>query len=480
VRNTRSRQTPAVLHYRDFDEARASERRESLTQSIATHEPRYSPLTLSSALGLPFKPRVVATDYLKWPRVPELFPESFPGVQSGRDDLVTDISSENLEKRIRNYLNPQFSHAEMDALVPGTMIDTNRFRATEVRVALQTRGFRPWQILPFAYRPYDNRWLYWEPTTKLLDEKREEYVRQYRTDVPVMYLAQKNRKAFDPPGTTYLIANRHLNERGANVFPLSTMGEPLPGHVESRTNVSEGAARYLSELKIENSSLFFHSLAIMHTPQYRTENSGALMSDWPRIPLPATADLLAHSAALGRRLAELLDAESSIRLTGEWSFLAALKLPKNSDLENALKLTAGWGYRGQGSTVMPGQGLSPERQWSAVEREKLAALATAQSLTLEDALALLGESCVDSHLTGESFWPAIPINVWNYTLGGYQVLKKWLSYREFPLLGRPLHSEEAAYVAQVVRRIAAILLLGPALDASYLAILPTATVLPTV
>jgi hypothetical protein len=87
----------------------------------------------------------------------------------------------------------------------------------------------------------------------------------------------------------------------------------------------------------------------------------------------------------------------------------------------------------------------------------------------------LGETCVDVHLTGESFWSAVPINVWNYTLGGYQVLKKWLSYREFSLLGRPLHSEEAAYFSQVVRRIAAILLLGPALDASYQAILPAAT-----
>lgn len=71
------------------------------------------------------------------------------------------------------------------------------------------------------------------------------------------------------------------------------------------------------------------------------------------------------------------------------------------------------------------------------------------------------------------------------TLGGYQVLKKWLSYREFteeptsPLLHRALHPEEAAYFAQVVRRIAGILLLGPALDASYRAILPTATGLPT-
>jgi hypothetical protein len=199
----------------------------------------------------------------------------------------------------------------------------------------------------------------------------------------------------------------------------------------------------------------------MHAPQYRTENSGALMSDWPRIPLPATADLLTRSAALGGRLAELLDPESYIRLTADWSFLAALKLPKSSDLENALMITAGWGHRGQGSTVMPGQGLFTERPWTAAEREKIAALAPAQSTTLEDALALLEQTCAEVHLNGESFWSAVPIKVWSYTLGGYPVLKKWLSYREVPLLGRPLHSEEAAYFAQVVRRICAIILPAP-------------------
>lgn len=37
----------------------------------------------------------------------------------------------------------------------------------------------------------------------------------------------------------------------------------------------------------------------------------------------------------------------------------------------------------------------------------------------------------------------MPEAVWNYTPGGYQVLKKWLSYREAPLLGLPLTAEEA-------------------------------------
>jgi len=53
----------------------------------------------------------------------------------------------------------------------------------------------------------------------------------------------------------------------------------------------------------------------------------------------------------------------------------------------------------------------------------------------------------------------IPEAVWRYTLGGYQVIKKWLSYPEKSVLGRNLKTDEALYVQQMARRIAAIILL---------------------
>ena len=61
----------------------------------------------------------------------------------------------------------------------------------------------------------------------------------------------------------------------------------------------------------------------------------------------------------------------------------------------------------------------------------------------------------------------LPVAVWSYTLGGYQVLKKWLSYREAILLGRPLTAGEALEFTKHVRRIAALLALHPPLDAHY-------------
>jgi hypothetical protein len=57
-----------------------------------------------------------------------------------------------------------------------------------------------------------------------------------------------------------------------------------------------------------------------------------------------------------------------------------------------------------------------------------------------------------------------------YALGGYQVMKKWLSYREKALLGRALTIDEVTELAHMARRIAALLLLQPALDANYRAV----------
>lgn len=43
------------------------------------------------------------------------------------------------------------------------------------------------------------------------------------------------------------------------------------------------------------------------------------------------------------------------------------------------------------------------------------------------------------------------------TLGGYQLLTKWLSYRERKALGRGLQVGEVGYFSEVARRIGAIL-----------------------
>ena len=141
-------------------------------------------------------------------------------------------------------------------------------------------------------------------------------------------------------------------------------------------------------------------------------------------------------------------------------------------LESAdLALTAGWGstqIAGSGSTiVMPGRGLTTERDYTPKERTALETERQNTGLSVDEVFTLLGARTLDVHLNADAWWTNVPTKVWDYSLGGYQVIKKWLSYREQSVLGRALKPEEAAYVSEMVRRIAAILLMGPTIDANY-------------
>ena len=116
---------------------------------------------------------------------------------------------------------------------------------------------------------------------------------------------------------------------------------------------------------------------------------------------------------------------------------------------------------------MPGKGKLVERAYAPDELASIEAGLPDLGMTLSQALFCLGETTFDVYLNDVAYWKNVPARVWRYTIGGYQVIKKWLSYRELSLLGRPLTPDEAREVTSIARRIAAILFLEPALDANY-------------
>ena len=116
---------------------------------------------------------------------------------------------------------------------------------------------------------------------------------------------------------------------------------------------------------------------------------------------------------------------------------------------------------------MPAKGRIVERPFDKGELEAIGQAAKARGLSAKEALALLGRGTCDVYLNDAAYWKNVPAGVWEYYIGGYQVFKKWLSYREQELLKRPLRSEEAREVTAMTRRLAAILLLQPALDDNY-------------
>ncbi|HSX80606.1 MAG TPA: type ISP restriction/modification enzyme, partial [Candidatus Saccharimonadia bacterium] len=464
-----------------------TKRPDLLATAMHDGESLYQSVRPALDLGLPYMPTRVDADYPSWPLLPHLFPVSFPGVKTSRDDVVVDIDRARLVQRMEQYFDPAISHEEMRHIAPGVMQSTARFHAEAVRDHLRKRGFQPENIVHYYYRPFDVRWLYWEPETNLLDRNRAEYCPQVYPGNVWLSAGQRNRKEdFYQPQFTTLLADHHIVESNVGMFPLYLRSDnertslfDTGGNGEPRPNLSIEAASYLSSLQVTEQDLFYHILAVLHSPTYRTENAGALRQDWPRVPLPGTAELLRASATLGRHVAALLDTERPVpgvtsgKLRPELQAIGIITRVGGGALNPAagdLSVTAGWGHAGKGGVTMPGKGRVDRRAYTPDELAAIGSGASALGLTEEQMIACLGATTSDVYLNDTAYWRNVPASVWDYTLGGYQVIKKWLSYREHALLGRALTTDEAREVTHMTHRIAAIVLLSPALDANYLAV----------
>lgn len=163
----------ATAVFRDFW---GRTKRPQLQEALVTPAAHpYQLLEPPLGLGLPLRPSEVGESYLAWSSLPEFFPTFFPGVQTKRDDFVIDVDRPTLEQRIAEYFNQGVSHSEIAIKYPRAMERTGRFDPIETRTYLLKRGVRAEYLVRYCYRPFDMRWVYWEPETKLLGEKSPSY-----------------------------------------------------------------------------------------------------------------------------------------------------------------------------------------------------------------------------------------------------------------------------------------------------------------
>ena len=407
-------------------------------------------------LGYPFRPGAYHRDFLVWPTVEELMPTSFPGVTTSRDGALIAPERLSLTERMQRYFDRGVTLEELRDDMPLLAESTSEFDAHAVRKTLLRKGFSADAIVAYAYRPLDNRWLYWERDSKLLDRNRPEFFDQVFPPNLFLFTTARTRKdVVEAAFVTDHLTDRNILDSSASGFPmlLRDHTEGLFAKADSgapRANLSAAARRYIVAQKAKDDSLFFHILAITNSPEYRHTNEGGLRHGWPRVPLPKKAESLVRSTALGRQVADLLlpgkpvIGVTSGRLRADCKDLAIpIKLDgKPIDPEVDLDVTADWGHHGAEKAVMPGKGKAIPNNTDP-------------------------DGALDIYINDDVCWRNVPRDVYELTIGGYPVLKKWLSYREMRVLGRALNMDEMTYFTEVVRRLKALLLLGPDLDANY-------------
>jgi hypothetical protein len=422
------------------------------------------------------------------------------GYKENRGFSLIDSDKAVLEKRMNRYYDSEISWEEL-VLIEKTGLTKNagRFDAKKARAkVLKVEKYDPQRIMEYLLRPYELRRCYYSPVRPLWNEPRPSLF-QHRFHGN-SFLIGRPSAVSDPEGVPFYFTN-YLADfdsiRGhAYNFPIRLCVQSVnnnkqpkeqahliqPDATKAIANLSQSARSYLSSFGITNPDIdahtagliWMHTLAIGYSPAYLSENADGIRKDWPRIPLPENKELLEASAELGEKIAALLDTEKPVpgltasTLRPEMQSIAIITREGGGQLQQKeLAVTVGWGHAGQNGVVMPGKGKAVERDYTAEEKQSIVSGAEKQGIPAQKALELLGERTFDIYLNDVAYWNNIPTRVWEYIIGGYQVIKKWLSYRETKLLGRPLSSDEAREVMNVARHIVAILLLQPALDENY-------------
>ena len=256
-------------------------------------------------LGLPFAPTTVSQDWFNWPALPDLFPASFPGVQTGHDPFLVEVDLGRLKARIADYFNAELGHEEIAGRFPSIMQTVQHFDGRSKRDKLLKRG-GPSEagFVKFAYRPFDVRWLYWESDSGLLNRPRAEYMPHVFEGNVWLSSAQHLRKGETQPQAWFTrpICSMHMIERGTSMFPAWLRDTGFGADetdVQRIPNVSPAAQRYLKRLGGGVEDLFYHVLTVLHDPAYRRANAGALRMEWPRIPLPGWTEFSAPALRRG-------------------------------------------------------------------------------------------------------------------------------------------------------------------------------------
>jgi hypothetical protein len=419
-----------------------------------------------------FRPSDVASAYLRWPKVTELCampPYNGPIERRGNSLIVFPDEQERL-MRVAEYLDPSVSDDDIKYRVPEFMTSSGEFNADKTRQQLKGGRFDASNIVTYPFKPFDIRNAYLDPDIAPLFSRPAPQLLKHRFSGNRFFITRDtaDKDAEGPPFFfSPVVCDYDCISGHARHFPLRLkMG---PDHLSGRgsallnfdnakitSNLSPDARAYLASLRLSDPDshqataelIWYHALAIGYSPVYLTKNADGIQQDWPRIPLPKAKDTLIASAALGRQVAALLDTEAPVsgvtagKISDDLKTISVFQRvdgkpakPESGDLD----LTAGWGHGGKSGITMPGKGKLIQRD----------------------------DGAYDIFLNAVSCWRNVPQAVWDYTIGGYQVIKKWLSYREKPLLGRGLTPDEVRYVTEMARRLATLVALQPSLDDNY-------------
>jgi hypothetical protein len=477
----RTKPSKAKVLYRDFW-GPAALKRQGLIASLPSGEPPkastvpdYEEIKPSQENRWRLAPKTVEGGFEAWPALDEVFPVAIQGVNHNRgiEGSVIDTDKDALAARMKAYIGAKTFEAaasRFPLLAPPPSDDGKLaiagYDPEDVWNDLHKIGFDSANVLSFLAFPLDQRFIYYETGTKLLNRPRPEYGANREDNEFLLTVPEPRKESETRSIFSTSLANLHVHERGSVVFPRETRGDDLLADRDAnipeatwrvlRSHFGSGGERRDDIARSFVGKLFRISFAILHAPSYQSEHKSALSADWAHLPIPKDAALFERLVAAGEQVTRLLDAERDAD-----DVVQAIVGVDRARALGPLK-------RLDGEKVRPADLKITVTYWGGGKGRWKPRPFTTEELPPNEYSEAWGERTGDLYLNDDAYFANVPELVWTYQLGGYPVLKKWLGYRQANRRdGQSLTDEERRWFRQIIQRVAALLALGPFLDALY-------------
>ncbi|CAN5551991.1 DNA methyltransferase [soil metagenome] len=341
-------------------------------------------------------------------KITEMMPTNVLGFQTHRDFFAIDFDKSELQKRINDLRETKLTDNEIRKTYD--VSDNRDWQLSKARKEL--RANEDWQsdLIQCSYRPFDNRFSFF--STVAIDYPRRELIDHVaKKENLCLGLGRQGIAVNEDIWALISVSRKPIDANvfrrgGINVFPLYLYPTEKRGLFDEETNErkpnfsDEFIKDFSAKLKLEFVSdgkgdlektfapedVFNYAYAVFHSPTYRARYAEFLKIDFPRLPLTSNLELFRVLVGFGSKLVELHLLENDIETD--------VTFPQ------------------KGSNEVEFVKYADEKVW----------------------------------INKTQYFENVPETVWNFHIGGYQVLHKWLKDRK----GRTLEFDDLEHYSKVV------------------------------
>lgn len=356
--------------------------------------------------------------YEKYPKVTEIFPVNSVGIVTARDSLTIQDSPEKVWEIVQDFSNLPEDTARSKYDLGG---DVRDWKVSFAQKDLKESGLKKEHILPILYRPFDIRYTYYTGRSRgFICMPRPEVMRHMREENLGLCVGRAGQvvgleKPWNIVFCSEHIADFNLFYRGGNVnFPLylypnekkllNNSKDPKRSNINSKI-IKSFTETYSKEPTPEE--IFYYIYAVLYSNTYRIKYDEFLKSDFPRVPFTKEYELFKKIGEMGNKLVDL-------------------HLLRSDELNNPTAK-----FQGSGDNRIDKQTFNE------------------------------GERKI--YINKTQYFEAIKKEVWEYQIGGYQVLDKWLKDRK----GRELSLEDIKHYCKVATALQKTIEIQEAIDDIY-------------